>query len=1128
MYKTSMEYCQINRQYIVKLVLIMKLVMVMLTAFFLQANAVGYAQKVTVKVKKANLEQVLELIQQQTGYDFLYNAGHLKDAKSIDLDMKNAPLREVLDACMVNQPLSYQIDNTTVLIKTKESPSLSTLNMSGSLRQKTISGSVMDEKNGPLSGVTVSVKGTQTATTTDQAGYYMLVVPVGTTSITFSLMGYVEAEVPIGSTNTLNVVLKESVSYLDEVVIVGYGTQKRASVVGAITTINPKNLQVGTTRSMSNNLAGQLAGVIGVQRSGEPGYDNSSFWIRGISTFGNNRNPLVLVDGVVRSLNNIDPEEIESFSVLKDAAASAVYGVRGANGVILINTKRGKIGKPVVTARVEQALTQPTQLPKFVGAAEYLSVMNSIRGEKGQDPLYSQEHLDNIRNQTDPDLFPDVNWIETISKDQASNLRANVSVSGGTNILRYALVTSYYGENGIIERDESQTWNSGMRLQRYNMRSNVDINVSPTTLLRLNIGGYLQDRNTPAQSIDNLFQEAFVIPPYVHPTRYSSGEIPRTPERTNPWALATQRGLERHSASQIESSFGLEQDLEKLLPGLKLRGLFSFDRYSNNWVTRSKDPDYYNPAVGRNEDGSLQLVIDRFGQQFLGYSTGSDWGEKSVYLEGALNYQRQFGERHGVESMLLYNQRNYDNGEMVPFRNQGIAGRFSYTYDTRYIAEFNFGYNGSENFATGKRFGFFPSVALGWYVSEESFMEGLRDQISKLKIRGSFGYVGNDQLDGRRFSYITTIESTGGYRWGVNNDYVRDGRREGHDGNPLLTWETVSKANLGLELGLWNSLDLQLDLFQESRKDIFMQRRSIPGSSGFINAPWANFGQVDNRGVDVSLDFNRRFSPDFFMSVRGTFTYAQNKIIEQDEPQAIIGTHRSSTGQPVGQLFGLIAEGLFTDNDFANIAEGTLNSNLPTHNFGPVRPGDIRYRDINGDGEINELDKTAIGGTVDPQMVYGLGANLQFKGVDFGFFFQGLGNTYRIIGGSNFIPGSANGAMGNMLTNVDDRWTVENPRQDVFYPRLSDFQNANNNEASTWWLRDMQFLRLKHIELGYNFKEMGIGGAAFLKNSRLFVRGSNLLTFSKFDLWDPEIGVNNGLRYPIMKSVSIGLELNFN
>src|SRR5690606_33769909 len=382
-------------------------------------------------------------------------------------------------------------------------------------------------------------------------------------------------------------------------------------------------------------------------------------------------------------------------------------------------------------------------------------------------------------------------------------------------ILRYSLVTSFYHEGGLIERDKNQEWDSSSKLSRYNVRSNVDINVSPTTLFRLNIGGYLQDRNRAPQSVDELFQQAFIIPPYVHPTIYSSGEIPRTPERTNPWALATQRGYERLSASKLESLFSVEQDLAYFLPGLKVRGLFSFDRYSATSVVRSKDPDYYNPAIGRDEDGNLQLVIDRYGQDFLDYSKGSEWGDKSVYLEGAINYGQFFG-KHNVESMLLYNLRNYDNGDLLPYRNQGIAGRFSYNYDNRYIAEFNFGYNGSENFARGKRYGFFPSVALGWLISEEPFMQNAKEVFSTLKLRGSYGLVGNDRLDGRRFAYITTINTTDGYSWGLDNDFKRTGRLEGFQGNAELTWETVEKANLGFELGLWNALDFQLDFFKEN------------------------------------------------------------------------------------------------------------------------------------------------------------------------------------------------------------------------------------------------------------------------------------------------------------------------
>jgi len=1076
-----------------------------------------YQKTITADFIRVPIKQVFKELNEQVGLKFVYSPRDLDESRTVTLRFKNATVPYALDKIFSVLKASYTIKDNTIIVQRENKPVAQV--------QRTVKGTVVNETNEALPNATIRTDAGNLETRTDGVGNFEIKTIEQDTYLTVSLVGYVTQRVNLSESTAYRIILKDSVSTLDEVVVVGFGTQRRASVVGAITSIEPKRLQIGTSRSMSNNLAGQLAGIIAVQRSGESGYDNSNFWIRGISTFGGNRSPLVLVDGVERSLDNMDPEEIESFSILKDAAASAVYGVRGANGVILINTKRGKVGKPNVSVRFEQGVTSPVQLPDFIDAASYLEVMNSIREERGVPGLYSQERIDNIRNGVDPDLYPNVNWLDAILRDRAGNSRANLSVNGGSDILRYSLVTSFYREGGLIERDERQAWDSSSKLNRYNVRSNVDINVSPTTLFRLNIGGYLQDRSRAPQSVDDLFQQAFTIPPYVHPTIYSTGEIPRTPERTNPWALATQRGYERFSASKIESLFSLEQDLAFFLPGLKVRGLFSFDRYSNTSVVRSKDPDYYNPAIGRDENGNLQLVIDRYGQEFLGYNTGSEWGDKSVYMEGALTYGRFFG-KHNVEGLFLYNQRNYDNGDLLPFRNQGIAGRLSYNYSNRYIAEFNFGYNGSENFAPGKRFGFFPSVALGWYISEEPFMESVRGRLSKIKLRGSYGLVGNDRLDGRRFAYITTINETGGYSWGLNNDFTRTGRFEGDQGNMDLTWETVAKGNIGLELGLWNALDFQVDIFTETRSNIFMQRRSIPGSSGFTTAPWANYGKVSNKGVDMSLEVNKALSDELFLSARGTFTYAKNKILEQDEPGAIIGTSRSSTGKPVGQLFGFIDDGLFTADDFSDLEEGVLLPDVPRHTFGPVRPGDIKYRDLNNDGVIDALDRTAIGGTEDPQIVFGFGTNLRYKLLDFGFFFQGLSNTYRIIGGANFIPGSANGSMGNIFSNVDDRWTVDNPRQDVFYPRLSDYQSANNNMASTWWLRDMSFIRLRNVELGFSLPSRWIDRVQ-VRNFRVFVRGNNLLTISDFKLWDPELGVNNGMRYPIMKSLSLGLELSF-
>lgn len=1003
-------------------------------------------------------------------------------------------------------------------------------------QQRSISGRVMNTEGKLLEGVSVTEKGTSNATMTDHRGAFVLNLTSSDPVVEFRFVGYETQEIKVGDQKVIDISLKDNLAALDEVVVVGFGTQKKASVVGAITNVEPEKLQLTPSRSLSNNLAGMVSGVIAVQRSGNPWFNNSDFWIRGISTFTGNANPMVLVDGVERSLHDIDPEEIESFSVLKDAAASAVYGVRGANGVIMINTKRGKIGKPQVDARFERAYTSPIKLLDYVGSVRYLELMNEMNLDNGQAPFVSDEVLLNYQNQTDPELYPDINWWDIVAKDNASLSKTNLSVNGGSDILRYSLVLGYYDEDGIIRRDPNQEWDSSLKVKRYNIRSNVDVNVTSSTLLRINLGGFLQTKNAPpgnSESDVGIFYQAMRIPPYIHPPVYADGRIPRVFAKENPWAWATQRGFEKMNHSKIEGLTSIEQDLKFITEGLKIKGTFAFDKFSGNSVTRSKNPDYYSPASARDADGNLITTISDHGEQFLGHSTGAQWGDQSIYLEGMLSYNRLFNNVHDINSMLLYNQKDYDRGDALPYRNQGFAGRFSYTYDNRYVGEFNFGYNGSENFAKGKRFGFFPAAALGWIISEESFMEPLRDVISNLKIRGSVGKAGNSILGQdlwtHRFAYISTIVNTGSYNWGSEPPFVyRLGRAEGDVGVPNLTWETVTKRNIGFELGLWdNSVTYIVDIFKESRKDIFMERKNVPGHAGFNKAVWANFGKVDNQGVDMSLNVNRRLNDDWLITAIANYTYAKNKIVEIDEPLSIIGTYRSATGRPVGQLFGLVAEGLFTEDDFDQ--EGKLKEGIPVQNFSDVnnlRPGDIKYKDMNGDGMINTLDRTAIGGTRVPQVIYGFGANIKYKAVDFGFFFQGSGKTHQILGGESWLPGSVLGA-GNIFSNIDDRWTAENPSQDVFWPRLGNRATANNEQASTWWLRDMSLLRLKNVEIGYIFpphltKRIGV------RNCRLFVRGSNMLTFSKFKLWDPELETTDGLKYPQMKSVSFGLNVNFN
>ena len=991
-----------------------------------------------------------------------------------------------------------------------------------------ISGTVMDSGREPLIGVSIQVDGTTQGTITDLDGHFYLSVPDKQSKLTVSYIGYKTQTVQVGNDINFIITLQEDNEVLDEVVVVGYGNQKKLSVIGSIQTLEPAELQVGSTRSMSNNLAGQLAGVIAVQPSGEPGYDNSEFWIRGIASFSGNTSPLVLVDGVERSLNDIDPAEIEAFSVLKDASASAMYGVRGANGVILINTKRGTVAPPSINVRVEQAVSTPTQLPQFIGAAEYMDLLNTLSSNPYRRPFTKDQILKTYYGY-DRDLYPDVDWVDAITKDVANSTRVNLNVAGGSERVRYALTGSYYRESGILAEDETLPYHTGSSLNRFNLRANVDLDVTKTTVLRFNVGGILQILRKSNSSTDEVFAKAFETPPFVHPAIYSDGTIPlASANRYNPWAMSTQQGYYRATSGKLESLFAIEQDLKFITPGLKAKVTFSYDYSARTYVTRGKTPDYYSTATSRDDEGNLVHSILKYGSEFLGHSNDAEYGDNSLYFEGTVMYNQTFAQKHAVDAMLLYNLRSYDNGGTQPYRNQGIAGRASYTYDRRYVFEFNFGYNGSENFAKGQRFGFFPSGAIGWLMSEEHWMEPARDVLSKFKLRASIGLVGNDNIGGsRRFAYLTTINgNANGYNWGYNGDVYYTGVQEGEIGVADLTWETSRKANVGFELGLYNDLDLSVDFFQELRSNIFMQRNTIPSQAGFISTPYANFGKVDNRGVDLSATYNHRFKCGLNLALRGTFTYAKNTILEIDEPEAVKGTYRSQTGQSINTLYGYTADGLYTADDFD--AAGNLLPGLPTPELGAVvRPGDIKYIDMNNDGKINDEDQGYIGGTNDPRIVYGFGANLAWYGVDINVFFQGVGDAWRVIGGSNyFIPGSGQGVLGNVYANYNDRWTEANPSQDVFWPRLSESTNTNNNVASTWWKKDMSFLRLETLEVGYSLPESALEKMK-MKKFRIALSGNNLFCFSKFKLWDPELRTNDGLRYPTMRSGMVSIELGF-
>lgn len=997
-----------------------------------------------------------------------------------------------------------------------------------------ISGKVTDVNGNPVPAVNVIEKGTKNAVQTDFDGAFTISVSSNQSVLIFEFIGMKTIEKSVNNSTTLNVVLDSETNDLNEIVVVGYGTQKKESVVGAISTLKPGLLQVGTSRTLGNNLGGQIAGVIAVQRSGEPGYDASDIKIRGISTFAGGTSPLVLVDGIERNLNDIDVASIESFSVLKDAAASAVYGVRGANGVILVNTKRGFVGKPTIQVRTETAIQQPTILPKFIRAAPYMSLINELAADSNRPLPFTDERIAKTASNYDPDLYPDVNWIDAITKDYAATSRTSLNIAGGSDVLRYAMTASYYNERGILAADPKQSYDSETRLNRATVRTNIDINLSKTTLFRVNIGGFLQQLNKGDNSTDNLFNTAFETTPFAHPAIYSDGTIPKVPARPNPWAISTQQGYYKQGASKIESFIALEQDLGNLITkGLKGKLVYSFDSYSSNRITRGKSPDYYNVASGRDLQGNLIHDIQQYGQEFLGFGNGAEYGDRRVYLEASTTYGRTYG-KHDLNGLLLYNQNSYDNGGVQPYRHQGIAGRTSYGFDRKYIGEFNFGYNGSENFAKGERYGFFPSVALGWIASEEKFMEPYLDVVNKLKFRGSYGLVGNDNIGSdRRFAYQTTINgNSGGYNWGTGTGNYIGGIQEGEVGVTNLTWEKVVKTDIGLELGLWKMLDITVDVFKEKRKDIFIRRATVPTQAGFINTPFANFGKMENKGLEVALNFNKQITSDFFMSWRANFTYVENKVTQRDEPDGVrdLYPYKSATNIQNNTLWGQTAMGLYTTDDFDS-ETGLLNDDLPESQLGGVvRPGDIKYLDKNNDGVINALDEGFIGGTRDPQIIYGFGSTSKYKQFDLSFFFQGVGKTYEIIGqggedSARFIPGSGTGTLGNIYTNYNDRWTEENQSQDVFWPRLSYGTNTNNSVASTWWKKDMSFIRLKSIELGYSFKKALVEKIK-LGGLRLYASGNNLFYISKFKLWDPELDTRTGLKYPSTKSILFGLEIN--
>lgn len=1052
-------------------------------------------------------------------------------------------------ACIV---LSLLLSPTTLraVTGTGDSESETVAGVEQQQTKRTITGTVVTgDTNEPAVGATVYLRNSTTGTITDTDGKFSITVEGLGGVLDFSYIGYKSQEVALVGQTSINVTLQPDNEVLDEVVVVGYGSQRKESVVGAISTLDVTKLIVPTS-NLSTALAGQLSGIVAMSRSGEPGKNSAAdFYIRGVSSFTGNTSPLVLVDGVERDLDLVDTEDIASFSILKDASASAVYGVRGANGVILITTKKGAVGKPQVNVRTEFGFTQPTKKPKMVNSAQWAELYN----EAYSTNYYSAEDIEMYRSGADPDLYPNVDWFDTMFNNMAANQRVNLNITGGSDIVRYYVAGSFYNESSIYKNAGNiYGYDSSIRYNKFNFRANVDLNLTKSTVINLNLANIYEKSFGPGfgDTDSDIWSYLFMTSPNAFPVEYSDGRLsgPSTDSGYNPWNMLVHSGYREQFWNSAQSLIGVTQDIGALwepLKGLTANIKFSWDAWNTTLQRRSKSPTFYH-ARGRAEDGSLIYDDENgdgiwepvhTGDETLTYGIGRS-GTMTRYVEGSLTYNRLFGE-HRVGALFLYNHKIYTDTQAgsssasLPYKDQGIAGRLTYAFRDTYFLEVNMGYNGSENFARGHRFGFFPAVALGWMMSSEKWFEPATKVIDMLKWKASYGKVGNDDIGGtRRWVYEPTIVTGGSWSYGQSGNQGGSGIRVGEVENLEASWEEALKLNAGVEFSLFNKVRVQADYFREERQGIFLKRDGLPAIVGVSTVPYVNIGETLNQGFDATVEYMHKVNDDLFITARGNFTFNRNKLINNDEPDREY-RYQNRIGKPFGsggstQPFGLIALGLFESEE--EIA------NSPVQNFGEYRVGDIKYQDVNGDGIVDEQDAVAIGYTNLPEITYGFGATAQWKGWDFNLFFQGVARTSFFLSGSSIRSPFSTGNMERAAINEDvygNVWMSTNTAEQnagVTYPRLSAGSggagSTNNNRASTWWLRDGSFLRLKSMEIGYSLPQH-ILQKSFIKSLRFYISGNNLLCFSPFKLWDPEKGTSDGSGYPLNRTFSIGFNANF-
>ncbi|TDQ08906.1 SusC/RagA family TonB-linked outer membrane protein [Pedobacter metabolipauper] len=1034
----------------------------------------------------------------------------------------------------------------------------------------TVRGVVRDSIGGiPSAGV--KVFGTNTGGLTDGDGRYTIKAPLSG-KLVFSNVGFKPMTITVAAYRpnadgiyVINVTLIANDESLEEVAIVGFGAQQRkASMVSAITSVNLKDLRTPSS-NLTNALAGKVAGVIAFQQSGEPGLgtDNSTFYIRGLSTFGTGkRDPLILIDGIESTptdMARLQPDDISDFSVLKDAAASSIYGARGANGVVLINTRLGKEGAARFSFRGENRVSSNTKNFQLADNITYMQLANeaSVTRTPLGIPPYNQNKINHTMAGDDPYLYPNNNWVDQLIKDYTVNQGFNLNISGGTNKARYYIAGTYNLDNGVLNVDPINNFNSNIKLNNYAVRSNIDLNVTKSTVLLLRIYGQFDDYNGPIGGGATTFNNALRSNPVMFPAVYPQSKLPyiehplfgggRTVNTgasetstlfVNPYAEMV-KGYQTYKTSNLNPQLEIKQDLNGITEGLSARAMSYIRRTSRIALNRFYNPFYYSSTIDPTDgsyainvlnDGSATSV-GTVGTEYLNYTEGDKLVDSRFWMEASVNYSKAF-EKHSVGGMLVTYFSSYEAGNAgslirsLPNRNNGLSGRFSYGYDDRYLAEFNFGYNGSERFSEKNRFGFFPSGGIAYRISNEKFFEPLRNVISNLKFRATYGVVGNDQIGNvdERFLYMSNVnmEDAGfGSSFGRNDGigtYYRNGVSISRYANDAITWEKSKQLNLGMDLSLFNAFDLIVDAFKQERTQILQPVTYIDNASGLMATPMSNYGSLKSQGVDLSANYRTNLSKNLSAEFRGTFTYATSKVLRTDELQYPGNiAYLSRMGYSASQQWGYIAERLFLDE--ADVA------NSPTQ-FGDngLLAGDIKYRDINGDGVVTTDDQVALGYPTQPEIIYGFGSSIRFKKFDLNFYFQGSARSTFFIDPTPMQPFYLEGGYqtGLLKAIADDHWSEDNRNLYAFWPRLSTWRVAPNNNRSTWWMRNGSFIRLKNVDFGYNFTNLE---KIHIKSARIYFSAINLFVLSKFKMWDVEMG-GNGLNYPLQSVYNLGISLN--